>query len=603
MRNSNALGEAIRTFHRDILADGSGKLADYIPELAKVDPTKFGVAIATVDGHVYEVGDSSTEFTIQSVSKAFVFALALELAGSDRVREKIGVEPSGEAFNSIRLRTDNRPFNAMVNAGAIACSGLVHEIAGADAFARIHDTMSAFAGRTLAIDEAVFASEQATGDRNRAIAYLLRNYGVVVGDVDRVLDVYFRQCSILVTARDLALMSATLANRGVHPLTGKRILSPPTVARALSVMMTAGMYDYAGEWIYEVGLPAKSGVGGGITATLPSQIGVGTYSPLLDALGNSVRGLKFCRALSSHFDLHVLNRSADAHSCIRAEYALGKAASHRARRAQEQEILKAHADNSRVFELAGALTFGGSEYVSRRLADCARFDFLILDFHRVRSYTKAAAVLLADSLQQLSQSGSNIAICGASNIRGVLDILDIAATAKVRTFDYLDEAMEWAEDQIVFRYGGFSWLTETTQLVDQELLADLTPDHVALLARAMLPRSYKPGEQIISAGEQAESILFLHKGMVSVKLPSGVRLATLTPGTPIGEMALLEPRRSADVWADTPVQCSELALSDYRALRDKHAGIGETVMRNLARILATRLVASNRKVGVLTSQQ
>src|SRR5688500_18818206 len=294
--------------HREIASDRSGTVADYIPELSKADADHFGISIATIDGHLYEVGDTGIPFTIQSISKPFVFALALELLGTEVVERSIGVEPSGEAFNSIRLTADNRPFNPMVNAGAIACSGLIYNLRKADAFDTIRAMLGRFAGRELAVDEAVFASEQRTGDRNRAIGWLLKNYAVVKDNVDETLDVYFRQCAILVTARDLAIMAATLANRGVNPLTGDQVLRPGTVAQTLSVMTSSGMYDYAGEWIFRVGIPAKSGVGGGIAAAIPSQIGVGTFAPRLDPHGNSVRGLKVCEALSSEFDMHTLNR-------------------------------------------------------------------------------------------------------------------------------------------------------------------------------------------------------------------------------------------------------------------------------------------------------
>ena len=179
---------------------------------------------------------------------------------------------------------------------------------GKGAFERVRAKLSQFAGRELGVDEAVQPRRRATGDRNRAIAWLLRNYAVLPDDVDAVLDVYFRQCAILVTARDLAVMAATLANRGINPVTGVQVVTPHVVARTLSVMTSSGMYDYAGEWTYRVGIPAKSGVGGGIVAALPSQFGLGTFSPLLDNHGNSVRGLKVCEALSARFDLHMLNR-------------------------------------------------------------------------------------------------------------------------------------------------------------------------------------------------------------------------------------------------------------------------------------------------------
>src|SRR5271168_2774255 len=190
--------------HADFISDHGGEVAHYIPELSKANPDHFGISLATLDGHVYEVGDTSVAFTIQSMSKPFVFALALDTLGAARVESEIGVEPSGDPFNSIRLNADNHPFNPMVNAGAIACSGLIREAKGEAAFEYIRAALGRFAGRELGVDEAVFASESATGDRNRAIGYLLRNSGVVRDDVGEVLAIYFRQCSVLVTARDIA---------------------------------------------------------------------------------------------------------------------------------------------------------------------------------------------------------------------------------------------------------------------------------------------------------------------------------------------------------------------------------------------------------------
>ena len=215
----------LRRCHGKFAPNSSGRLADYIPELTKANPAHFGICIATVDGYVHEMGDSLVPFTIQSISKAFVFAMALETIGAEKVEATIGVEPSGDAFNSIRLRSDNRPFNPMVNAGAIACTGLVCETVGDRAFPRILDVLSRFAGRQLAVDEAVFMSEQRTGDRNRAIAYLLRNHGVLKGNVEDILDVYFRQCAVSVTARDLSAEDRMFLN-GSMMLTGcvRRVL-------------------------------------------------------------------------------------------------------------------------------------------------------------------------------------------------------------------------------------------------------------------------------------------------------------------------------------------------------------------------------------------
>src|SRR6266550_8997597 len=256
--------------HTDFASETSGALANYIPELSKADPDHLGISLATLDGHVYEVGDTKVPFTIQSMSKPFVFALALDTLGAARVESAIGVEPSGDPFNSIRLNVDNHPFNPMVNAGAIACSSLIHEAKGDGAFEYVRQALGRFAGRELGIDEAVYASESATGDRNRAIGYLLRTNAVIRDNVAAVLEVYFRQCAIQVTARDIAVMAATLANRGINPVTGEQVLTPYAISRTLSVMTSSGMYDYAGEWIYRIGIPAKSGVGGGILAALPA---------------------------------------------------------------------------------------------------------------------------------------------------------------------------------------------------------------------------------------------------------------------------------------------------------------------------------------------
>jgi glutaminase len=590
--------------YEEFKSDDSGAVADYIPELKRANPAHFGVALATIDGHVYEVGDSAVPFTIQSVSKAFVFALALDLVGEERVSAAIGVEPSGEAFNSIRLTNDNRPFNPMVNAGAIACSGLIHQAKGAAAFECIREKLSLFAGRDLSVDDAVHASETLTGNRNRAIAWLLRNYMVVQDDVDAVLDTYFRQCAILVTARDLAVMAGTLANRGVNPVTGVQVITPNIVARTLSVMTSSGMYDYAGEWIYRVGIPAKSGVGGGIVAALPSQIGLGTFSPCLDSHGNSVRGLKVCEALSSRFDLHMLNRSADVRTCIIADYDIYGISSRRSRQPHEQQILDDRHSDIRVIELVGALNFAAIDYVTRRLSgEPPNAPLLILDFRRVPDVTAAGAQLLGENLAILGNVGVITILTGLEATSAVWTAV-CARTPEpqqMRRFTLLDDAIEWAEDQLIYRYGGFTVQRETTHLGEQALLADLAPDEIAALAELSTTRRYEAGQRIVSAGEPANSLFFLQSGMVSVKLPSGVRLASLGPGMEFGEMAIIENKRSADVWADTPVKCLELPLDSFADYRQLHPQIAMKIMRNLSALLARRLILANAKVDLLSA--
>ena len=283
-----------------------GTVANYIPELAKADPNWFAISIVSADGQVVEVGDHQQLFSIQSVSKPFVYGLALEDHGREEVLTKVNVEPTGEAFNSIVLdEKTNRPFNPLVNAGAIATADLVKGKDFSERITRLLGMFSRYVGHPVYIDNAIFMSERTTGHRNRAISHLMLNFGMVGDRIAESLELYFQQCSILANCHDLAVMGATLANGGVNPMTGERALPAEHVKDVLSIMLSCGMYDYAGEWAYRVGIPAKSGVSGGIVAVVPGQFGIGVFSPRLDSHGNSVRGVRVCQSLSQQFGLHV----------------------------------------------------------------------------------------------------------------------------------------------------------------------------------------------------------------------------------------------------------------------------------------------------------
>jgi glutaminase len=405
-----------------------------------------------------------------------------------------------------------------------------------------------------------------------------------------------------VTARDIAIMAATLANRGTNPVTGVQVATPYAVARTLSVMTSSGMYDYAGEWIYRVGIPAKSGVAGGILATHPAQFGLGSYSPRLDAHGNSVRGIKVCEALSSHFDLHMLNRSGDARDSIIADYDIGKSASRRSRRPDEQTILAAHTRDVRILELIGALTLANVDYVSRQLATKPRPQIVIFDLRRVATLTRAAARLLAEGFRELETFDVTTVVSGVEHSSAIWQALAewTGGIASLRDFHLLDDAIEWAEDQVVYRHGGSIDFTELTELSEQALLAGLTAEEIAALAKLGTSRTYQPGQRIIAAEEPASSLYFLRSGVVHVKLPSGIRLATLSAGMVFGEMSLLEAKRSADVLADKSVTVLEVPLADFQRFREAHPRIGERIMRNLAQLLADRLIVANAKVNLLT---
>jgi glutaminase len=284
-----------------------GKVASYIPELAKAQPNWFSICIMTVDGQIFEVGDIDRRFTIQSMSKIFTYGMALEDRGCEVLLSRVGVEPTGDPFNSIIRLDENskRPDNPMVNAGAIATTGLIKGVDITDRLNRILEMFKRYVGREVFIDVPTFLSERATGDRNRSLAYLMRHFEMIEADIDETLDLYFQQCSIMVTCHDLALMAATLANRGVNPITEQQAVASKYVRDILSVMYTCGMYNFAGEWAYKVGIPAKSGVSGGIIGVVPQRFGIAVFSPPLDVHGNSVRGIKVFEALSRELNLHI----------------------------------------------------------------------------------------------------------------------------------------------------------------------------------------------------------------------------------------------------------------------------------------------------------
>ncbi|MEN9724282.1 MAG: glutaminase [Pseudomonadota bacterium] len=285
-----------------------GAVARYIPELAKAPPDDFAIAVASLDGSLTSIGESKKPITLQSISKPFVYGLALELLGTETVRRHVGVEPTGDAFNSlIELEErSHRPFNPLINSGAIAMSSLIPGASASERLERITQLFSAYAGHAVTVDHAVFLSERSTAHRNRAIAHLLQHFGALGPcPIDEALDLYFQQCSILMSTEDLALMAATLANGGRHPRTHEQVIAPQGVRDLLSIMFTCGMYDSSGEWAYTVGLPAKSGVSGGILAVVPGKMGIATYSPLLDPQGHSVRGGHVFRDLSQRFRLGI----------------------------------------------------------------------------------------------------------------------------------------------------------------------------------------------------------------------------------------------------------------------------------------------------------
>lgn len=278
-----------------------GKNADYIPALAKVDSKVYGIALVTVDGQVHSTGDISTQVSIQSISKVFTMAKVFEESGPDAIRDNQGVDATGQVFNSIVAveQYKGAEMNAMVNPGAITATSMVKGATYDEIWNKIISYYSDFAGRDLTVLQDVYESEAATNQRNQAIGRLMYAYGKIKDNPDQATDIYTKQCSVGVNAKDLAVMAATLANGGKNPVTGKQVLKPEYVPEVLAVMATAGLYDDSGKWLFATGLPAKSGVGGGIIAVSPGKFGVAVVSPPLDAAGNSVRAQKAIADISN----------------------------------------------------------------------------------------------------------------------------------------------------------------------------------------------------------------------------------------------------------------------------------------------------------------
>jgi glutaminase len=278
-----------------------GKNADYIPALAKVDPNLFGIAVITVDGKLYTAGDIKTEVSIQSISKVLTMANVIEESGEKAIEDNIGVDATGRAFNSIEAieQHKGKEINPLVNPGAIATTSMVKGANEDEMWAKIIRTFSDFAGRTLKVNEEVYKSESESNQRNEAIAALMFAYGRIKENPQEATDLYTRQCSVSVNVKDLATMAATLANEGKNPVTRKQLVSPGNVAGILAVMATAGLYDDSGKWLFATGLPAKSGVGGGLIAVSPGKFGIAVISPPLDPAGNSIRAQKAITDISN----------------------------------------------------------------------------------------------------------------------------------------------------------------------------------------------------------------------------------------------------------------------------------------------------------------
>jgi glutaminase len=598
------IGRLLHDVWQDVSEIDEGDVATYIPELAKADPTVCGLALATLDGQIYTAGDL-VPFTIQSVSKPFVYALALADSGTKAVLEKVGAEPTGDPFNTISLDdTTHRAHNPMVNAGAIVTATLVAGETRAEQFERVLTGLSAFAGRPLDVDESVFESERATGDRNRAIAYLMRSAGLLDEDVEQQIANYFRQCSIVVTAKDLAVMAATFANAGVNPLTDEEVVPRDVVASVLTVMATCGMYDYSGEWLYRVGLPAKSGVSGAVAAVLPGQLGVAAHSPRLDARGNSVRGVAACERLSERLGLHLLLAGERVRSGLRRAYRADVARSRRLRATRQREVLDDQGTSIVVYELGGDLAFAAVEPLVRTVLDDSAARWLVLDLRRITRIDKAALALLDGLIRQLTAAGAVIVIVEPRIQAPRLAARDLDHE-RMRFAD-ADAAMEWCETQLLQEHGLDDSLPEQIiPLAEQDLLMDLPPEAVAIIAERTTTKVFHAGTVVFDEGAEPDGLYFIGAGQVAADVRlmgrgGRKRLSTIASGSSFGELALVDGRpRSTRIVAIEPTICFVLSRDAFFELWEQKPEACAQLALAIARSLSQRLRYSTADVAAL----
>lgn len=580
----------------------AGRIADYIPELQLANPDWFGICIATQDGHVYEVGDAGQAFTIQSISKPLSYGLALQEHGEAAVLARIGVEPSGDAFNAISLHPrTGTPLNPLINAGAIATCGLVPGQTAAEKTARILDTFSRYAGRRLDIDERIYRSESETGHRNRAIGWMLRNFGVLEQDPTATLETYFQQCAIRVTCRDLALMGATLANGGVNPVTGLRAIPQAYVSNVLSVMATCGMYDASGEWMYRTGMPAKSGVGGGILAVQPGRLAIAVFSPPLDAQGNSVRGVAVCQALASELGLHLFDAIQRATPVVRMFTTRRNVASKQRRAAAAMDRLKGIGRRLRLYHLQGALVFASVEQVVRRLMDRSTdTEYFILNLRLVQGISPSAARLIADTQVGLAALGGRLVVSEA----GVWwQALVDAGVDREAFFSDDDFALEHGENFLLERHYPDAPGATRVALTDCALFAGLDASQIAVLDAVLERQTYGRGQAVITAGQASDELFVITAGaaMVSIPTQEGVaRLDALTCGMSFGELAFMDRSpRSANVTALGVLECRVLSRAAFAQLGADAPQIKIRLLENIALGLTRSVRQVSRELAAL----
>ncbi|WP_462418761.1 glutaminase A [Kytococcus sp. Marseille-QA3725] len=611
---TNPLNELLAEVHERFRDYDGGELAAYLTKVDGVDTDDFGLAVTTVDGHTYSHGEADRPFAIQSISKAFTYALALTDSGFEAVDSVIDVEPSGEAFNEISLQEGTgRPSNALINAGAIAATSLVAGSSsnpndessvptGDTRRDRLVAGFSRMVGRQLTIDEEVLAIEREDGDRNLALAHLMRSFDVFSDPPEAIADDYFAACSVQVTTRDLSMLAALLATGGIHPATGERLLDERVVERVLGVMSTCGMYDDAGEWMVRVGLPAKSGVGGGILAVVPGQAGFAVYSPLLDRHGNSERGVLAFEELSRSLELNLMHGARITHSAVRVIYPVTAVPSGVRRPPVAEEVLARYGNRGHVIEVQGAMTFGAAEAVMRELSDLPDVEAVVLDVRRVTMVPRFAREGLARITRQLHERGYLVVLVDDRERFEPDESMQVVARRRV--------AVERVENLLLDRHGGSTAASDVVEVEDTGILASLEAEDVRALQPLMEPRQYAAGEVVIREGARFVGIHLITSG--TIETTSGEpgassddadvadpttdaggelrRLAVLGPGHSFGEFGLLgEGRHAATVTAREELHTWLLTPDVLDRLETEQPGVALRLWQSISRDAYSRV--------------
>jgi glutaminase len=543
---------------------------------------------------------------MEALVRPFALGAALENRASAGLLARVGLAPQPAATEAEAAKAaPARARHPLTEVGAALMPGMIAKVAGAESQARVLELLGAAAGRPLRVDESYFKTLQSSVAAPD-LAGELRAAGVAADDVENFVALGHRQSAVAVTCRDLAIMAATLANRGVNPVTGRLALGQQRTESVVSVLSSFGMGGHSGEWLFRVGLPATTGVSGGVMAVLPGRLGLAVFSPLVDAAGRSTRGLAVCETLARELALHAFDTVPDGPNVLRLRCHAGQVNSSRVRTPEEAQVLRLHGHTIKVYQLQGNLVFATAEVVIREvMRDFADLSYAILDCKRVASLSESAGRLLGELLVAMDAAGKRLVFTHSAHLevlrRFLKERLGERLDSQFHTFRDGDFALEWCENRMMHDHLPTWQTVGSAALEDYELFAGLSAEELSVVAKHLLRRRYAQDETIVKAGERADELFLLAYGLVSValKADSGAekRVATFAAGSIFGEMAMLDGcARSANVEADTDCVCDVLRLEDFHRLGQANPPVKIKMLENLGRILSQKLRKSNREL-------